>query len=86
MPRTPFDLANDRVTLDLRTGLVLLALLFQWWDGRAQDRQQAEIQRIQAEATTKQLSEMKGLQVAQQYSIESIKVALAENGIKIKSP
>jgi hypothetical protein len=30
-----FDLTSGGFRLDLKTGLLLLAFLFQWWDGRA---------------------------------------------------
>lgn len=81
--KTDIDLTGG-FRLDLKTGLVLLALAFQWWDGREQANRQAAIQEIQNRSTTDALTELKRLTTTQQYSIETIRVAMAENGIKVK--
>lgn len=97
MPRGPsdFDLAAGRFRFDLKTFLVLLALVGSWYDGRQQQREQAiqeradrekqsAIDQVQARQVTDTLAEVKRLQTAQAYDISQIKVTLAENGIRVR--
>lgn len=95
MPQSDFDLAAGRFKLDLRTGLLLLALAGSWYDGRQQQREQAiqekadrekqaAVDQVQAKLVSDSLAEVKRLQTAQAYDISQIKVTLAENGIKVK--
>lgn len=90
-----FDLSDGRFRFDLRTALLLAALLGSWYDGRSQQAQQALEERLvrdkqaavdqqQAKAVADALSEVKRLQMAQAYDVRQIIVALAERGIVIK--
>lgn len=79
-----FDLATGGFRFDLRTGLVLLALLGTWYDSRAQRDKQSALDQMQAKQTSDSLAEVKRLQMAQAYDVRSIIVALAERGIVIK--
>ena len=90
-----FDLANGRFRFDLRTALLLAALLGSWYDSRQQQAQQAiqekadrekqaVVDQIQARAVADALGEVKRLQMAQAYDVRQIIVALAERGIVIK--
>lgn len=79
-----FDLTSGGFRLDLKTGLLLVALAAQWWDNRAQADKQAAIQEVQNKAVQDTLSEVKRLQSVQQYDVSGIKIALAERGIRIK--
>ena len=58
---------------DLKTIVLLLAFAGQWYDARNA-----------ASITKDTLAELKRQQAVQQYEIASIKLALAENGIKFK--
>lgn len=93
--QSDFDLAAGRFKLDLRTILLLAALLGSWYDGRQQQREQAiqeradrekqaAIDQVQARQVTDTLAEVKRLQTAQAYDISQIKVTLAENGIRVR--
>lgn len=77
------DLAGG-FRLDLRTGLLLVALLGQWYDSRNQDRRQAEIAKVQSDQLTASLLEVKRVQTLQGYDLNDIKVALASRGIFLK--
>lgn len=94
-PQNDFDLGAGRFRLDLKTGLLLLALAGSWYDGRQQQREQAiqeradrekqsAIDQVQAKTVTDTLAEVKRLQTAQAYDISQIKVTLAENGIRVR--
>lgn len=97
MPKSQgdIDLANGRFRLDLKTGLLLLALAGSWYDARQQQQQQAiqetADRKMQAALDAQQgkqvadaLGEVKRLQMAQAYDVRQIIVALAERGIVIK--
>ncbi|HKV10720.1 MAG TPA: hypothetical protein VJ725_21445 [Thermoanaerobaculia bacterium] len=85
MKRTDIDLTGAAAfRFDLKTVTVLLMLAFTWWDGRAQEEKRAAVQDVQNRTTSDALAELKRLTTAQQYSIEAIRVTMAENGIKIK--
>lgn len=84
MPKiSDIDLAGG-FRLDLKTGVLLLALAAQWWDQRAQSERRAELEIMRSESVKESLTEVKQLQKVQQYDISAIKLALAEAGIKIK--
>lgn len=69
---------------DMKTIVLLLALAAQWWDGRAQANQEAALQQLRDEQTQATLKEMKALQNLQRLDMESVRIALAEAGIKVK--
>lgn len=69
---------------DMKTIVLLLALGAQWWDSRAQANQEAALQRLRDEQTQATLKEMKALQNLQRLDMESVRIALAEAGIKVK--
>lgn len=84
MHRPDLDLSSGSFRLDLKTGVLLLALLAQWWDNRAQADKQSAIFAVQNAAMQKSLEEVQRLQNLQQYDLGSIKIALAEKGIKVR--
>ncbi len=77
------DLAGG-FRLDLKTGLLLGALLWSWWDQRGQADKRAAVEEVRSSSVSETLSELKRLQAVQQYDISAIKLTLAENGIKVK--
>lgn len=77
------DLSTGKFSLDLKTGLLLLALVFQWWDGRGQSEKQFAVMEVQNKGIQASLDDMKRLQNLQQYDMSAVKIALAEKGIQI---
>lgn len=77
------DLAGG-FRLDLKTGLLLGALLWSWWDQRGQADKRAAVEEVRSSTVSETLGELKRLQAVQSYDISSIKLTLAENGIKVK--
>lgn len=69
---------------DMKTIVLLLALGAQWWDSRAQADREAALQQLRDEQTQATLKEMKALQNLQRLDMESVRIALAEAGIKVK--
>ena len=88
MSKTPLHVPDVDLTggfrLDLKTGLLLLAIAGQWYDGRNQDQRQAEISRVQSEQLTSSLLEVKRVQTMQGYDLADIRVALAARGIFLR--
>lgn len=85
MPRgNDINLTAGYFRLNLGTILVLLGLIGSWYDSRTQAERRDAVQQVRSEAVTETLAEMKRLQALQQYDINSIKLTLAENGIKVK--
>lgn len=83
-PARDFDVSNGAFRLNLGHILLLLGLAFSWWDGRAQEQKAMAVEAARSEYTRSILDDMRRLQNLQQYDINTIKMALAENGIKVK--
>lgn len=84
LPTPDVDLTGG-FRLDLKTVVLLIAIVGQWYDGRNQGQRQAEIAKVQSEQLTASLLEVKRVQTMQGYDLADIKVALAARGIFLRS-
>lgn len=78
------DISGGAFRINLGHIVLLAGLLFTWWDGRAQEQKAIAVEQARSEYTRAAFDEMKRLQMIQQYDINTIKLALAESGIKVK--
>lgn len=77
---TDIDLAGG-FRLDLKTGLLLLALAAQWWDMRAQEDKRAEVQKIRDESAVAKMVEFNNRLVEIQAYLSNLKASLAAAGV-----
>jgi len=79
-PATDVDLTGG-FRLDLKTMVLLVALLAQWWDGRSQAREAAALQAIRDQHATERMTEFSGRLEAITAYLSNLKASLAAAGV-----
>lgn len=77
---TDVDLSGG-FRLDLKTGILLAALLAQWWDGRSQAREAAALQAVREEHATERMAEFSQRLEAITAYLSNLKASLAAAGV-----
>lgn len=77
MPKQDVDLVGGGFRIDLKTGLLLAALLGQWYDGRSQNQQAAALQAVRDQSTSEKIVELNSRLVEIQAYLSNLKASLA---------